>query len=66
MEPDYRILAKKMYDAYCAAVGGVAHDGKPLPRSKEFFNDASKRKQSNAWDEAAKVALDFTEKPSII
>lgn len=59
MEPEYRTLAKKMYDVYCEAVGGVAFNGDPLPKSEEFFSDESKRKQSNAWDESAKAAIVF-------
>lgn len=48
------VLAKKLYDKYCEAVGGTAFNGDPLPKSKEFFSDKTKEKQANAWREAAK------------
>jgi hypothetical protein len=46
------ILAKKIYDAYCEAVGGKAFNGNPLPKSNEFFNDPTKQKQAEAWRKA--------------
>lgn len=42
-------LAKKIYDKYCAAVGGKAYNGDDLPNSEEFFTDPTKEKQANAW-----------------
>ena len=48
-------LAKQMYDAYCEAVGGVAFNGDPLPKSDEFFSDETKLKQVNAWRAAAEI-----------
>lgn len=52
-------LAKKMYDAYCDGVGGIAFNGDKLPSSEEFFADASKEKQANGWRAAAQAAVDF-------
>ena len=49
--------AKKAYDAYCEAVGGVAFNGDKLPSSEEFFNDPSKQKQANAWLVAVNAIL---------
>lgn len=48
------VLAKKVYDKYCEAVGGKAFNGDPLPKSEEFFSDPAKQKQANAWREALK------------
>jgi len=48
-----------MYDEYCAAVGGVAFNGDPLPGSEEFFSDPAKVKQRDGWDAAAVVALEY-------
>lgn len=52
-------LAKAMYDEYCAAVGGKAYDGRPLPTSTEFFDDDSKRQQVKGWLAAASKALEL-------
>lgn len=49
---DSDILAKKVYDTYCKAVGGKAFNGDPLPHSSEFFNDPTKERQANAWRKA--------------
>lgn len=49
-------VARYLYDIYCEAVGGKAWDGRPLPSSSEFFTDASKAKQADAWREVAKHA----------
>lgn len=46
-----------MYDEYCSKVGGKSYDGKPLPTSKEFFSDASKKKQARGWYAAASKAI---------
>lgn len=53
---DKYYLAKKMYDAYCEAVGGKAFNGDPLPTSQEFFSDPNKQKQAEDWQKAAEVA----------
>lgn len=45
-----------MYDAYCAAVGGKAWNGQPLPKSGEFFTDPSKKTQADGWRAAARTA----------
>ena len=52
-------LAMKMYDEYCACVGGKAFNGDPLPASEEFFADQTKSKQANAWRQTAVVASIF-------
>ena len=51
-------LARKMYDAYCEAVGGKAFNGDALPKSDEFFTDENKTKQADAWRVVAQVAMD--------
>lgn len=50
-------FAFKLYDVYCEAVGGKAWDGRPLPTSEEFFYDATKVKQADAWRAVAEFAL---------
>lgn len=52
---DYEAIAGRAYAAYCAAVGGKAFNGDPLPDWKTFRADPAKRKQSDAWVEAAKA-----------
>lgn len=52
------LLAKELYTTYCEAVGGLAHDGKPLPTWDEFRGDDIKRKQSNAWLAVARRVLE--------
>lgn len=47
------IVAEELYTAYCAAVGGVAFNGDPLPDWATFAADPAKEKQSNAWLVAA-------------
>jgi hypothetical protein len=47
-------IAQKLYETYCAAVGGKAPNGDPLPpweelASDEFASDEKKRLQSGAW-----------------
>lgn len=54
-------VAAKMYDAYCAAVGGKAFNGDPLPGSLEFFSDENKKLQSEAWLVVADVAIEAVE-----
>lgn len=56
---DKETLAGKMYDKYCQSVGGKAFNGDALPNWKTFQADTTKLKQSNAWVEAADVAIDF-------
>lgn len=56
MYKDY--LAKKLYDAYCEAVGGKAFNGDDLPKSEEFFNDKTKKKQANAWRVVGDLAIE--------
>lgn len=52
-------IAGRMYSAYCAAVGGTAFNGDPLPDWPTFRADPEKRKQSDAWVAAAKAACTF-------
>lgn len=52
-------LAEELYEAYCVAVGGKAFNGDNLPSWKEFRNDPSKKKQSDAWIVVAETALSF-------
>lgn len=49
-------LAGKLYTRYCAVVGGVAYDGKPLPGWEEFSRDPKKAVQWNGWVEVARLA----------
>ncbi|MES2923707.1 MAG: hypothetical protein V4819_19285 [Verrucomicrobiota bacterium] len=46
---DIESLAGRLYDTYCAAVGGVAFNGDPLPKWDAFRADTTKQKQSDAW-----------------
>jgi len=55
---DIEELADKLYTVYCAAVGGKAFNGDPLPAWSTFRADPTKRKQSDAWMIVAKTALD--------
>lgn len=52
-------VAMAMYDEYCAAVGGKAYDGRPLPTAAEFFEDETKQKQAKGWFAAASKALEL-------
>lgn len=54
-------IAREMYDAYCAAVGGKAFNGDDLPKANEFFMDETKQKQANAWRIAADKAIELLE-----
>ena len=56
-------FACRLYDVYCEAVGGKAWDGRPLPSSEEFFYDATKVKQADAWRAVAEFALTGIYKP---
>lgn len=51
-------FAGRAYDAYCAAVGGVAFNGDLLPTWENFSVDDSKQKQADAWREAARVIVE--------
>lgn len=53
------VLARKIYDNYCDAVGGKAFNGDDLPKSDEFFTDENKQKQANAWRVCADTAIAF-------
>jgi hypothetical protein len=51
------IVAEELYTAYCAAVGGKAFNGDPLPDWKTFAADPTKKKQCDAWLATADRAL---------
>ncbi len=51
------VVAEELYTAYCEAVGGVAFNGDPLPKWKEFSEDPAKTKQYIAWLAAADRAI---------
>jgi hypothetical protein len=55
MSADLRVqyLAELMYTTYCESVGGVAHDGQPLPTWSVFAADPARSKQAEAWRKAA-------------
>lgn len=55
---DKETLADRLYTVYCAAVGGIAFNGDPLPDWKEFGSDPNKQKQADAWRLVAQEALD--------
>lgn len=42
-------MADQLYTLYCASVGGVAHNGDPLPTWDEFSGDPKKEKQVFGW-----------------
>lgn len=50
-------LAREAYDVYCAAVGGKAWNGQPLPTAEEFFTDSAKKLQADAWRAVAEYML---------
>lgn len=49
-------VAGKLYSRYCAAVGGKAFNGDPLPDWDTFRHDMNKAKQVDAWREVAREA----------
>ncbi len=53
------IVAEELYRTYCAAVGGVAFNGDPLPEWAAFSADPAKKKQSDAWLAAADRAMEL-------
>ena len=48
-------IAKLLYETYCAAVGGKAFNGDPLPAWDEFAADEKKKLQSDAWLKTAEA-----------
>ena len=54
---DIESFAGELYEDYCAAVGGVAFNGDPLPKWEEFRTDLNKTKQSEAWVKVAQAAF---------
>lgn len=55
------VVASKLYETYCKAVGGKAFNGDPLPSWREFAADESKKKQVDAWIEVARQSLAINE-----
>lgn len=53
---DNEEIASKLYEEYCAAVGGVAFNGDKLPGWAEFAADPGKTKQADAWRAVARAA----------
>jgi len=53
---DIEKLAGMLYTTYCAAVGGKAFNGDPLPNWFQFRGDPAKQKQSDAWVRTAEEA----------
>jgi hypothetical protein len=53
--------AMRLYETYCAGVGGVAYDGKPLPSAVEFFGDETKARQREGWLLTARTVLQYLE-----
>lgn len=49
--------AQELYSAYCAAVGGKAYNGQPLPSAQEFWDDPTKTAQAKAWEAVAEKAM---------
>lgn len=47
-------LAGVLYETYCAAVGGKALNGDPLPSWEEMSKDTSKVKQTEGWQAVAR------------
>lgn len=56
---DIEQIAGQLYTSYCAAVGGKAFNGDPLPTWDEFRHDIAKAKQADAWREVAMCARDI-------
>lgn len=52
-------LAGQFYAVYCAAVGGKAFNGDPLPDWETFRADESKKVQSDAWVRVAETAQEL-------
>jgi hypothetical protein len=52
-------VAKAIYTTYCAAVGGKAFNGDPLPDWETFSADETKQVQVNAWLAAADRAIEL-------
>lgn len=53
------IVAERLYETYCKSVGGKAFNGDSLPSWKDFLEDPLKKKQSDAWLDTAKEAMNF-------
>jgi len=57
-------IARWFYQHYCAAVGGKAWNGDPLPVAAEFFADQKKELQADAWRQVAALALVLVNSPA--
>lgn len=62
---DSKNLAGRLYEKYCAEVGGKAFNGDPLPSWQEFSSDPSKQKQANAWIASAQEVFGAIEKQAL-
>lgn len=51
--------AALLYQTYCAAVGGLAFNGDPLPDWETFASDPGKTKQVDAWLAVARQSLNI-------
>lgn len=49
-------IAGNFYTTYCAAVGGLAFNGDPLPSWDDFSADSGKVKQVEGWRAVARKA----------
>lgn len=49
-------LVQQLYETYCAAVGGKAFNGDPLPSWHDFKADPKKQVQVAAWRAVADKA----------
>jgi hypothetical protein len=56
---DQYTVAARLYSTYCNSVGGLAFNGDPLPKWADFYNDATKQKQVNAWMDTAQAAIEL-------
>lgn len=59
MNDDTEDVAEQLYETYCAAVGGLAYNGDPLPTWEQFASDPSKAKQANGWRTVAEKASEI-------
>lgn len=56
---DQEAIAASLYETYCAAVGGKAFNGDPLPAWAEFAVDPKKQVQADGWRAAAAKAIEL-------
>lgn len=56
-EEEIEVLTEINYESYCAAVGGIAFNGDPLPTWEDFSADPNKAKQAQAWRGATAAVI---------